>query len=146
MDDTFEFDALPEAELMHVDALQKLTDDYVRTINPGRKPQQIWKPFIEELFKDILKPNWRTRYKLWVYDLKHLQRVALLLANTDKNLLGDIKFRFLSSRSANLPNQLLWLLFCRKLDLVVCRRNSRSLLVNKYAQILDRLCPANVRS
>lgn len=73
---------------MFVNELQTITDDYVKESNSSMEPLELWKPFIEALFKDLIRPNWHKKYKLLVVDLEYLKNIAVLFIETEQEVLG----------------------------------------------------------
>lgn len=89
---------ITDDDYMKMEDLQKLTDEYVKSVNSSLEPKIIWRPFIEEVFKDILTLNQKD--VVLVADLDYLKKVAYVLSSTDEELLGThlknyaIKIRF----------------------------------------------------
>ncbi|XP_076238270.1 M13 family metallopeptidase neprilysin 5 [Calliopsis andreniformis] len=73
-----------ENDYMSVDELQKLTDEYVMAVNSSVTPTPLWRPFLEQVFKDIGTLDLDGRDKVLVGDLDYLQDVALLLAVSEE--------------------------------------------------------------
>ncbi|XP_051153405.1 endothelin-converting enzyme homolog isoform X2 [Leptopilina boulardi] len=79
---------LSDDNYMEFEDLQKLTDEYVISVNSSLKPKIIWRPFIEEVFKDILTLN--KKDIVLVADLEYLKKVAYILSSTEDELLETI--------------------------------------------------------
>ncbi|XP_046487451.1 endothelin-converting enzyme homolog isoform X1 [Neodiprion pinetum] len=85
-------DTISEADFkyedyMYVDDLQKITDDYIKDVNLSLTPRQIWRPFIEEVFKDIPGLDLTRKDKVLVEDLDYLKEIAVLISATDDEVL-----------------------------------------------------------
>lgn len=72
---------------MLIDDLQKETDQYVIQMNESIVPRKIWRPFVEELFRDVEGFD-AAKDKVMVGDLEYLKEVAYLLDTTDDIDLG----------------------------------------------------------
>lgn len=83
---------LTDDNYMLVDDLQKLTDEYVTEVNSTLTPKQLWRPYIELVFKDIDAIDLDKTDKVLVGDLEYLKEVALMLALTEEEELGKEKF------------------------------------------------------
>lgn len=83
---------LTDDNYMLVDDLQKLTDEYVTEVNSTLTPKQLWRPYIELVFKDIDAIDLDKTDKVLVGDLEYLKKVALMLALTEEEELGKEKF------------------------------------------------------
>lgn len=78
---------------MYLDDLQELTDDYVKSANKSLTPKFIWKPFIRKLLDGVV--NYNIEQQVYVHDVKFFKELALILAETDDDLLGNsIIFQF----------------------------------------------------
>lgn len=75
---------LTDDNYMLVDDLQKLTDEYVTEVNSTLTPKQLWRPYIELVFKDIDAIDLDKTDKVLVGDLEYLKEVALMLALTEE--------------------------------------------------------------
>ena len=73
---------------MLIDDLQSVTDEYIKSVNSSLEPKKIWRPFLEEAFKDILTLDDNDR--VLVADIEYLKKVALILSSTEETLLGNI--------------------------------------------------------
>ncbi|XP_012536984.1 endothelin-converting enzyme homolog [Monomorium pharaonis] len=71
---------LSDSDYMLVDDLQKLTDQYVIEMNSSLTPNLIWRPFIESLFKGIVKLDLDEKDKVLINNLDFLKNIALLFA------------------------------------------------------------------
>lgn len=78
-----------DSDYMLVDDLQKLTDKYVMEVNSSVTPTPLWRPFIEAVFKDIDTLKLSGKDKVLVADLEYLKDVALLLAVSEEDEIGD---------------------------------------------------------
>ncbi|XP_023315896.1 membrane metallo-endopeptidase-like 1, partial [Trichogramma pretiosum] len=76
-----------DANYMLLDELQRLTDDYVRSVNKSIVPRPLWRPFVEELLRGLEIDFDLTQHKVYVGDLEFLQEIALVLSSTDEQLL-----------------------------------------------------------
>ena len=72
---------------MQIDDLQIITDEYVKSVNSSLEPKEIWRPFLEEVFKDVLILN--DKDKVLVADLDYLKKVAHALSSTEEEILGE---------------------------------------------------------
>lgn len=79
---------ITDDDYMKMEDLQKLTDEYVKSVNSSLEPKIIWRPFIEEVFKDILTLNQKD--VVLVADLDYLKKVAYVLSSTDEELLETV--------------------------------------------------------
>lgn len=78
---------LSDEDYMEMEELQRLTDEYVTSVNSSLKPKVIWRPFIEEVFKDIITLN--KKDVVLVADLEYLKKIAYILSSTEEELLGS---------------------------------------------------------
>lgn len=81
-------ETIEDSDYMHVDQLQNLTDSYIMEMNDTLKPKIIWKPFLEELFRDVVSVDLNGRDKILVGDIDYLSKVALYLSEADDEDLG----------------------------------------------------------
>ncbi|XP_043461753.1 endothelin-converting enzyme homolog isoform X2 [Leptopilina heterotoma] len=79
---------LSDEDYMEMEDLQKLTDEYVKSLNSSLKPKVIWRPFIEEVFKDIITLN--KKDIVLVADLEYLKKIAYILSSTEEELLETV--------------------------------------------------------
>ncbi|XP_058792667.1 endothelin-converting enzyme homolog isoform X2 [Phymastichus coffea] len=77
---------IEDSDYIFLDDLQKLTDEYVKSINESLTPKEFWRPFIEELLKDVGNFDPR-KDKVLVGDLDYLKEIAIVLASSDEELL-----------------------------------------------------------
>ena len=75
-----------DSDYMTLDELQRVTDEYVKESNDTLEPKIIWKPFVQELLKDVI--DFDAKQKVLIADLDYLKDVALVLASTDEEILG----------------------------------------------------------
>lgn len=80
-------DILSDDDYMLVDDLQKLTDEYVISVNSTYTPKPIWRPFIESVFNTIATLD-LDKEKVLIGNLKYLKDVALIFANIEEQVLG----------------------------------------------------------
>ncbi|XP_020284436.1 endothelin-converting enzyme 1-like isoform X2 [Pseudomyrmex gracilis] len=80
-------DDLSDDDYILVDDLQKLTDEYVTSINSTLVPKQIWRPFIESVFEQIVTLDLDNKDKVLVGNLNYLKDVALILAASEEEVL-----------------------------------------------------------
>ncbi|XP_043288192.1 endothelin-converting enzyme homolog [Venturia canescens] len=69
-----------------VDTLQELTDQYVKEMNSSLVPRKLWRPYIEELFKDVEEIDFDKELVL-VWNIEYLKDLAYLLDETDETVL-----------------------------------------------------------
>lgn len=77
---------IEDSDYMFLDDLQKITDEYVMSVNDSLTPIVLWKPFIEQLLEDVVDFDPR-RDKVLVGDLDYLKQVAVVLASSEEDLL-----------------------------------------------------------
>lgn len=70
-----------------IDSLQELTDQYVKEINSSLVPKKLWRPYIEELFKDVEQID-LNKDKVLVWNIGYMKDLAYLLDDTDDTTLG----------------------------------------------------------
>lgn len=75
---------------MFVDELQRITDDHVSENNATLKTPAVWRRFIDELFHDIIEPDWTAKNKILVWDLDYLKSIAVYFATQDDAVLGTL--------------------------------------------------------
>ncbi|KAH0948488.1 hypothetical protein HN011_002589 [Eciton burchellii] len=76
-------DIFSDDDYMLVDDLQKLTDEYVISVNSTYMPKPIWRPFIEYVFDSIATLD-LDKDKVLIGNLKYLKDIALILANIEE--------------------------------------------------------------
>jgi hypothetical protein len=87
-------DIFSDDDYMLVDDLQKLTDEYVISVNSTYMPKPIWRPFIEYVFDSIATLD-LDKDKVLIGNLKYLKDIALILANIEEQELGTfVQFNF----------------------------------------------------
>lgn len=72
---------------MLVDDLQRLTDEYVTSVNSTYVPKPIWRPFVETVFDSIATLD-LDENRVLVGNLKYLKDVALIFAIMEEQDLG----------------------------------------------------------
>lgn len=88
--DTDTEEDIKDEDYMYVNDLQKITDEYVKDVNSSLTPRQIWRPFIEELFKDFPGLDLTRKDKVLVEDLEYLKKIAVLLSASEDDILGEL--------------------------------------------------------
>ncbi|XP_025157578.1 neprilysin-11 isoform X2 [Harpegnathos saltator] len=73
-------DNLSDEDYMLVDDLQRLTDEYVMSVNLSLTPKPIWRPFIESVFKGITSLDLDKKDRVLVGNLEFLKDAALIFA------------------------------------------------------------------
>lgn len=86
-------EVIEDSDYMHVDQLQNLTDTYIMEMNDTVEPKVIWRPFLEELFKDVIPVDLDGRDKILVGDIDYLSKVALFLSEASDEDLGTKVFQ-----------------------------------------------------
>ncbi|CAB0041351.1 unnamed protein product [Trichogramma brassicae] len=86
-DSSEEPEEVDDEDYMLLDELQRLTDDYVRSVNESIVPRPLWRPFVEELLRGLEIDFDPAQQKVYVGDLEFLQEIALVLSSTDKQIL-----------------------------------------------------------
>ncbi|XP_011499234.1 PREDICTED: neprilysin-1 [Ceratosolen solmsi marchali] len=76
---------IQDSDYMLIEDLQQITDEYVKSINESLEPKIIWKPFIQELLKEII--DFDPKEKILISDINYLKEVAVILSSTGDNLL-----------------------------------------------------------
>lgn len=79
---------LSDDDYIFVDDLQKLTDEYVTSVNSTLTPKQIWRPFIESVFEQIVTLDLDNKDKVLIGNLNYLKDAALILAASEEEILG----------------------------------------------------------
>ncbi|XP_033208414.1 endothelin-converting enzyme homolog [Belonocnema kinseyi] len=79
---------ITDEDYMQIDDLQTLTDEYIRSVNSSVTSRKIWRPFLEEVFRDILTLDKEDR--ILVADIEYLKKVALVLSSTEETLLETV--------------------------------------------------------
>lgn len=81
--DTEDID-ITDDNYMLLDDLQRVTDEFVKSYNDSLEPKLLWKPFVDELLKDIYKFDYK-RQKIFIPEIEYLKEIALLLAQVEDN-------------------------------------------------------------
>lgn len=80
---------ISDKDYMFVDDLQRLTDGYVKLENCSLSPRKIWRPFVEEVCRGIVELDLDKRDKVLVANFGYIKDLALLLATTEDDQLGN---------------------------------------------------------
>ncbi|XP_066603000.1 neprilysin-1 isoform X2 [Prorops nasuta] len=67
-----------------VDDLQKVTDEFILQYNSSLSSAPLWRPYIEQIFKDILEIDLTGNDPVLIGNLDYLMNIALILASTDQ--------------------------------------------------------------
>lgn len=78
---------IQDSDYMLIDDLQRITDEYVRSVNESLRPKLLWKSFIQEVVSGVVKFN--PKEKILIADIDYLKDVALLVASAEDELLGE---------------------------------------------------------
>ncbi|XP_024945787.1 neprilysin-1 isoform X2 [Cephus cinctus] len=81
---------LKDEDYMLVDDLQKMTDEYVQITNSTLTPRQIWRPYVEELFKGDSQLDLTSKDRVLIGNLDYLKKLAVLLAAADEVVLETV--------------------------------------------------------
>lgn len=88
--ETISDEDLSDNDYMTIDQLQLITDAYVKSENSSVTPRIIWRPLIEEIFNDIPDVDLNKIDRILVANLGYIKNLALLLASTDDDMLGNL--------------------------------------------------------
>lgn len=77
-------------KLMNLNHLQDSCNAYVVANNRSLSPRLMWKPFIEELFKEI--GGFDSNQKVFVPSLNYLKNISYFIASMDARDLGKMAF------------------------------------------------------
>jgi len=80
-------DIFTDDDYMLVDDLQKLTDEYVISVNSTYMPKPIWRSFIEYVFDSNATFD-LDKDKILIGNLEYLKDMALILAHLEEQELG----------------------------------------------------------
>ncbi|KAK0158638.1 hypothetical protein PV328_009615 [Microctonus aethiopoides] len=79
-----------DSNYMLIEDLQKITDEYVRSENNSLNPKPIWRPFMEELFNNIVDLDLDKKDRILVANLGYCKDLALFLTSTDEEMLETV--------------------------------------------------------
>lgn len=74
-------------DLLSLDDLQRITDDFVKQVNKTFKPKIDWKSFFQNLFEGIGKID--SDQKVRIDGLRYFKNVSLLFSTTPDEYLGN---------------------------------------------------------
>lgn len=88
--ETLSDEDLSDNDYVDIDNLQEITDNFVKSENSSLTPRKIWRPFIEEVFDGIVDIDLNKMDKILVANMGYIKNLALLLAATEEEMLGNL--------------------------------------------------------